>query len=777
MKNALPMSSMASTSTFSTALFFTIIGFQTAIGQTESSVLLPIEKNNGWPETIVGERVPIGSVGDYKPCIVRFANGELVITTFRGATLPNGQYVEPASLFRSFDGGKRWSREELPSILGREPYVTVTSDGTMLMTTHLLDNDSRNIWGYVCGFIHRSADRGKTWISTRVESEGINPGTTNTTSRNVCQLANGTLLLGVDYADGLGPYFVWKSRDKGLTWEKNLRCVPRDFASQYGFFGGETWLWQSRLGRIWALVRVDSTEIPVRERPFRPIGNPDDQTDHTVLFVSSDEGASFDRVSDIGDYGDMYMSLLRLQDDRLLATWTVRGVTRPFGVRATVGAEINDVLSLSLEENRIILDSATGTGTRSSGGGFGPTIQLDDGTLVTAYSYRGADAQTYVEVVRWNAPAQSFATEARLPPTITSSPKPQTVGLGDCLNLEVSITPFLGSQFVWKKNGVPLSGQSARILSINKSSPSDEGLYSVTVSNARSSITSSPVAVVVQPTRPSRLVNISVLGDLAPNDQPLTVGAVLGGEGTFGGTPLAFRAIGPSLAQFEINEAVSDPRLAVFDGNRIIATNDNWGNTQALRNVFARVGAFGMISPTSRDAAAFNPAQKAGPLTMQSVSQQGESGKVLVELYHAAQRESITTSTPRIINLSVLKKLMPSEILTVGFVIEGSVPQQVLIRAIGPALSDLPFGVLEIARDPNLRLFRESTQLEENDDWGGRDVLATAGVRAGAFAISNRASKDAVLLSTLAPGAYSIQAADGARFGGNMLIEVYELRN
>jgi hypothetical protein len=33
------------------------------------------------------------------------------------------------------------------------------------------------------------------------------------------------------------------------------------------------------------------------------------------------------------------------------------------------------------------------------------TVQLEDGTLVTSYSYRGADDRTHLEVVRWKLPA------------------------------------------------------------------------------------------------------------------------------------------------------------------------------------------------------------------------------------------------------------------------------------------------------------------------------------------------------------------------------------
>ena len=48
----------------------------------------------------------------------------------------------------------------------------------------------------------------------------------------------------------------------------------------------------------------------------------------------------------------------------------------------------------------------TRTGSRSQGGGFGPTVQVDDGTLVTSYSYRGQDEKTHLEVVRWKLPSE-----------------------------------------------------------------------------------------------------------------------------------------------------------------------------------------------------------------------------------------------------------------------------------------------------------------------------------------------------------------------------------
>jgi hypothetical protein len=41
----------------------------------------------------------------------------------------------------------------------------------------------------------------------------------------------------------------------------------------------------------------------------------------------------------------------------------------------------------------------------AQGGGFGNTLQLKDGGLISCCTYRGADNQTHLEVVRWRLPA------------------------------------------------------------------------------------------------------------------------------------------------------------------------------------------------------------------------------------------------------------------------------------------------------------------------------------------------------------------------------------
>ena len=99
----------------------------------------------------------------------------------------------------------------------------------------------------------------------------------------------------------------------------------------------------------------------------------------------------------------MYQAFLRLADGRLLLTFTVRALRPPLGVHAVLGKELPDGFQFDFDHDRIVIDQKTPVG-KPSGGGFGPTVQLEDGTLVTSYSYPAAGGQTRLEVARWRLP-------------------------------------------------------------------------------------------------------------------------------------------------------------------------------------------------------------------------------------------------------------------------------------------------------------------------------------------------------------------------------------
>jgi len=371
--------------------------------------VIPVRNPSALPESLPCQRIALGVPDDYKPCVARLPNGDLVLSAFHQHQPEPGKVLEQNLLFRSGDGGLTWSDPQELDLLGREPYLSVLRDGTLFLTGHLLAHDVRNAHGYTHGYLHRSEDAGRTWETIRFDSDELGkPGASNHSSRNVLELADGTLLLGVDCDGGGGPYFTWRSTDGGLTWDRSRRCQPEGltpgskFESAYGYFGGETVLWQAPSGRLFAFVRVDSKEFPIAGRPAVP--GEGDQEDHEILYESADEGLSFTRLDDLGDFGQMYPSVLPLVDDRLLLTFTVRALNPPLGVQAVFGHETDAGPRFDFSRDRLLLDAKTPP-DQPSGGGFGRTVALDDGTLVTSYSYRGADAKTHLEVVRWRLPA------------------------------------------------------------------------------------------------------------------------------------------------------------------------------------------------------------------------------------------------------------------------------------------------------------------------------------------------------------------------------------
>lgn len=127
------------------------------------------------------------------------------------------------------------------------------------------------------------------------------------------------------------------------------------------------------------------------------------------------------------------------------------------------------------------------------------------------------------------------------------------------------------------------------------------------------------------------------------------------------------------------------------------------------------------------------------------------------------------------VNISTRGRITgPNDSVIVGFVIGGTVPRTILLRAVGPSLG--AFGVLDGIQRPAITLFRGSTIVASNDNWRVADVerLNTAFDRAGAFRLGT-SSSDAALLLALTPGAYTMAAAGVAGSTGTILAEAYEL--
>jgi hypothetical protein len=287
-------------------------------------------------------------------------------------------------------------------------------------------------------------------------------------------------------------------------------------------------------------------------------------------------------------------------------------------------------------------------------------------------------------------------------------------------------------------------------------------------------VTSNVAALVVAIPNPARLVNLSILSTVTPAAPMFTVGVVIGGGAPSATKSVLVRAVGPSLASFGVGSPLADLSIGLFSGETLIESNDNWGGSVALGNAFANVGAFAYASTTSRDAALLNSALPAGGYTVQVSGVAGATGPVLAEIYEATPGSAFTVTTPRLVNVSVLKHLGAGEILTAGFVVGGAPSKQLLIRAVGPTLGLAPFNVAGVMADPKLELFNGPALVQSNDDWGGSGALTAAFANVGAFALA-AGSKDAAILVTLSPGNYTAQVSGANGAAGLTLVEVYEV--
>ncbi len=162
------------------------------------------------------------------------------------------------------------------------------------------------------------------------------------------------------------------------------------------------------------------------------------------------------------------------------------------------------------------------------------------------------------------------------------------------------------------------------------------------------------------------------------------------------------------------------------------------------------------------------PTEASGTVTLRAVQAGNES-------FAPAELSRTITIIPasRLINISsraLVREGDASRAFIAGFVVAGTAPKRILVRAVGPALN--AFGVEGAVANPRLRLFDSAGRVvAENDDWTGTEVAAAFG-RVGAFDLA-AGSRDAALLVTLAPGAFSLHV-EAAAGQGVALAEVYD---
>jgi uncharacterized delta-60 repeat protein len=381
--------------------------------------------------------------------------------------------------------------------------------------------------------------------------------------------------------------------------------------------------------------------------------------------------------------------------------------------------------------------------------------------------------------------------------------------------------------YQWSKDGKPIPGATTSVYRLTSARTDDTGVYILTVTNSYGTASTTPVrfsvdasafagtyfgqsagvtgdvALILHPNCSGAMLlnfpgsgtavvaeNFAVLADgtysavgrLLPRGSnsetksvtvtgTFTTGVV---TGAIGALNLTFRAtkatdLGYGLAGFYSARALDSPDGALYaivgTDIRIYVLANSSSTVTGTYGVWGSGGNF-QSTPSLPVAIVFDA-------TTGMLSGSGAAG-TFAGMRFAGLRDDVLR-TDRLANISTRGRAGTGEdVLIAGFVVSGTAPRPVLVRAIGPALT--PLGVTGALADSQLALFSGSTKIAESDNWGVEPhsiEIAAASSQVGAFALP-LSGKDAALLVTLAPGSYTAQVSGQNNTSGVALVEVYD---
>ncbi|HZZ18852.1 MAG TPA: immunoglobulin domain-containing protein, partial [Opitutaceae bacterium] len=310
------------------------------------------------------------------------------------------------------------------------------------------------------------------------------------------------------------------------------------------------------------------------------------------------------------------------------------------------------------------------------------------------------------------------ATESvTVAPVITSQPTATTAAPGAGATFDAGATG-VGLSYQWQLNGSVIAGATGSHLTISDADLANVGTYTVTVSNAAGSVTSTSATLLLS--GPPVIV-------MQPLAQEVAEGASTSFSVTAeGSTPLTY--------QWSLN------------GNPIPGAT---ATTLALNYVSHIQGGSYTVIVTNAQ------------------------GSVISSTAGLVVDAALKTS--RLTNLSARAYVAPgqnaADILIAGFVLAGpgTGAQQIVMRGIGPALAS--FQVADYLDNPELTFFSGSSQGGSATSWDANFANIMASV--GAFALTP-GSHDDVLVARLIPGPYTAQVTSTDSKPGVALAEIYD---
>jgi spore coat protein A len=279
-----------------------------------------------------------------------------------------------------------------------------------------------------------------------------------------------------------------------------------------------------------------------------------------------------------------------------------------------------------------------------------------------------------------------------------------------------------------------------------------------------------PAAGSIASPGPATIANFATRLPVGEGDKALIIGLVVQGTAS---KKVLIRVEGPSLTHFGVAKALINPRLELHDSAGAIASNDNWRTTQIG-------GVVTSSQVTEIQNSGLAPANDAEPAIIATLAPGnytavvqgvgGGTGVGIVEVYDLAP-----TSGSFLTNMSTRGFVQTGEdVMIAGFIVVTQ-PTRVVIRAVGPSLSQ--FAVPDVLSNPQLELHDATSTIARNDDWqvtqlGGiitSDQVAE--IQKSQLAPSHAA--ESAIIATLQPGSYTAVLRGVNNTTGNALVEVY----
>jgi len=276
-------------------------------------------------------------------------------------------------------------------------------------------------------------------------------------------------------------------------------------------------------------------------------------------------------------------------------------------------------------------------------------------------------------------------------------------------------------------------------------------------------------------TGPPSLGNVSTRSFVQTGANVMIGGFIVQGSGP---KRVIIRAIGSELTQYGVPNALANPILELHNGTgAVIATNNDWQTT-----IIGGIITGSQVSdiqnsgraPTDASESAIIANLQPGNYTAILRGVNNTTGVALVEVYDLAPGANSSLG-----NVSTRSFVQTgANVMIGGFIVQGSGPKRVIIRALGPELT--PFGVPNALANPRLELHNGTGALiGSNDNW---QTTIIGGIITGSqvsdIQNSGHAPTDAsesAIIANLQPGNYTAIVNGVSNTTGVALVEVYDL--